>query len=66
MKNTLYSVSFILTCLGALQWGIVGIGGFFGKNFNIIAILTKGNTMIEYGIYTLVGLAGLLYIWFSV
>jgi uncharacterized membrane protein YuzA (DUF378 family) len=66
MKNTLYSVSFILTCLGALQWGMVGIGGFLGKNFNIIAVLTKGNSMIEYGIYTLVGLAGLLYIWFSV
>lgn len=65
MKNTLYSVSFILTCLGAVQWGIIGIGGFLGKNFNLVAVLTKGNTMIEYSIYTLLGLAGVVYIWFS-
>lgn len=65
MKNSLYSVSFILTCLGALQWGIVGIGGFLDKNLNIITMLTKGNTAIEYGIYILIGFAGLVYIWFS-
>jgi uncharacterized membrane protein YuzA (DUF378 family) len=65
MKNAIYSTTFIVVCLGAIQWGMVGIGGFVGKNFNVITVLTRGNSAIEYGVYTFVGLAGLLYIWFS-
>ncbi len=63
--NTLYSASFIITCLGALQWGLVGLGGFIGKNLNVIAFVSRGKTTIEYTLYLVVGLAAIAYIWLS-
>jgi uncharacterized membrane protein YuzA (DUF378 family) len=65
MKNALYSISFILTCTGSILWGVVALGGFLGKNFNVLAILSKGNSTLEYSIYGIFGLAGIAYVWFS-
>ncbi len=63
--NTIYSVSFIVTSLGALLWGIVGVGGFIGKNLNVISFLSKGNSLIEYSIYIFIGVCSVVYIWVS-
>lgn len=63
--NSLYTVSFIVTCLGSLFWGCIAVGHFAGKNFNIVYILSKGNTNLEYGIYLCIGICSLVYIWMS-
>jgi uncharacterized membrane protein YuzA (DUF378 family) len=63
--NTLYSVTFILTCLGAIQWGLIGIGGFMGKNINIVSMLSRGNGIIEYIIYLIIGISAVVHIWLS-
>jgi uncharacterized membrane protein YuzA (DUF378 family) len=63
--NTLYSATFILTCLGAIQWGLIGIGGFMGKNINIVSMLSRGNGIIEYTIYLIIGISAVVHIWLS-
>ncbi len=63
--NALYSISFIITSLGALLWGAVGVGGFIGKNLNVVSFISKGNSTIEYGIYIFIGVCSVLYIWIS-
>jgi uncharacterized membrane protein YuzA (DUF378 family) len=65
MKNALYSISFILTCTGSILWGVIAVGGFVGKNFNVLAILSKGNSTFEYILYGIFGISGLIYVWFS-
>jgi len=61
--NTLLSITFAITCFAAIQWGLIGLGGFLGKNLNIISFITRGNFLIEYIIYGLMGLSGVCYIW---
>ncbi len=63
--DTLYSVSFVITVLGAIQWGLIGLGGFIGKNINVISFLSRGNTIFEYSIYLGVGIFGVCYLWIS-
>jgi len=63
--NILYSLTFILTCLGAIQWGLIGIGGFMGKNINVVALLSRGNGIIEYAIYLVIGISAVVHIWLS-
>ena len=63
--NALYSLSFVVTSLGALLWGAVGVGGFIGKNLNVVSFISKGNSMIEYSVYIFIGICSVIYIWVS-
>lgn len=54
MKN----ISYILVIVGALNWGLVAIGGFLGTNLNIVNLLLGSWPMVEWIVYLLVGLAG--------
>ncbi len=63
--DTLYSISFVITVLGAIQWGLIGLGGFIGKNINVISFLSRGNSTFEYVAYSIIGISGLFYLWFS-
>ena len=54
MKN----ISSILVIVGALNWGLVAIGGFLGTNLNIVNLLLGSWPMVEWIVYLLVGLAG--------
>lgn len=65
LLQKIYSVSFIVVALAGVQWGLIGIGGFLNKNFNIINKLSFGNIHIEYGIYSVIGLFSILFIWLS-
>lgn len=54
--------SLILVIIGALNWGLVGIGGFLGSSWNVVDIIfaqALGVGVIADLIYLLVGLAGL-------
>jgi len=53
-------VSWILVIIGALNWGLVGIGGFFGSDFNVVGLILGGVSWLENLVYLLVGLAGLM------
>jgi len=54
MKNLAY----ILVIIGALNWGLVAIGGFVERNLNIVNLLLGSWPMVEWVVYLLVGLAG--------
>lgn len=50
-----------LVFVGALNWGLVGLGYFVdaAANWNVVNILFAGIPELEFGIYVLVGLASL-------
>ncbi|MEM3113043.1 MAG: DUF378 domain-containing protein [Candidatus Pacearchaeota archaeon] len=62
-KNALDWIAGVLVIIGAVNWGLVGIGGFAGGNWNVIAYL--GDTIANI-VYILVGLAGLYTIYMMV
>ena len=62
LLQKIYSISFIVVALAGVQWGLIGIGGFLNKNFNIINKLSFGNIYVEYGIYSVIGLFSILFI----
>ena len=58
-KCPMGKVFFILILIGGLNWGLIGLGGFLGKNFNVINLLLGGSSLIENIVYILIGLATL-------
>lgn len=57
--------SLILVIIGAINWGLVGIGGFIDANWNVVNLLVGSIPGLESLIYLLVGLAGLYELYFA-
>jgi uncharacterized membrane protein YuzA (DUF378 family) len=55
MKKAAWWLMFI----GALNWGLVGVGGFFGSNWNLVYLVFGKIPTLEFIIYVLVGLAAI-------
>lgn len=53
-KKWLHIVSFLLTVVGGLNWGLVGL-----LNFNLVSTLFGVGTTLEMLVYVLVGLSSL-------
>ena len=53
--RTLYIIALILTIIGALNWGMIGL-----FNFNLVSTLFGEGTLVSLVIYGLVGFAGLI------
>jgi len=64
--NYLDWASLVLVIVGALNWGLVGLGGFTGNELNLVA-LTVGQlgSSASNVVYLLVGLAGLYQVYFG-
>jgi uncharacterized protein len=54
MDNKLYILSKLLTIIGALNWGFVGL-----LNFDLVAAIFGKKSFLSRLVYTLVGLAGI-------
>lgn len=54
----LHMVSFILIIVGALNWGLVGLGSFVGSDLNLVHLILGSVPMLESLVYLVVGLAG--------
>lgn len=51
----------ILVAIGAINWGLVGLGGFFNGNWNLVSLLIGSwSPIVEYVVYVLVGIAGVM------
>jgi uncharacterized membrane protein YuzA (DUF378 family) len=61
MKAT-HMIAFVLLAIGGLNWGLVGIGGFAGANWNVIDLILGSWPAVEWIVYILVGLSALLLI----
>ncbi len=56
--QTLQKVCLLLTIIGAIVWGLIGI-----FDFNLVATIFGDNSTLSRIIYTLVGIAGLVNIY---
>lgn len=48
-----------LVIIGALNWGLIGLGGILEADLNVIGMLLGTVPVLEYLVYLLIGLAGL-------
>lgn len=58
-KGILYSIAMLLVIIGGINWGLVGLGGFIGGNWNLVDMIFGANSMLANFVYLLVGLSGL-------
>ena len=56
-------IAIILTVVGALNWGLVGLGGFMGSDLNVVNMILGSVPTVENIVYLLVGVSGLLVLW---
>ncbi|MFC7155013.1 DUF378 domain-containing protein [Halomarina halobia] len=57
--------SLALVIVGALVWGLVGLGMFVEANWNVVNVLLGSVPTVEALVYLLVGLAGLYELYFA-
>ncbi|MFA6554243.1 MAG: DUF378 domain-containing protein [Candidatus Paceibacterota bacterium] len=55
--KALHGVSFVLLVIGGLNWLLVGVGSWFGGNWNIVTLILGSISWLENLVYVLVGLA---------
>lgn len=53
--NAVNMVAWILVIVGALNWGLVGLGGFLGGNWNLVSMILGSMPALEWIVYILVG-----------
>ena len=59
-KGPLGSIAWVLLIIGGLNWGLVGIGGFLGSDWNVVKMILGSWPTVESMIYLLVGLSALV------
>ena len=52
-----HGVGYMLVLVGALNWGLVGLGGFIGRNLNLVNLLLGKWPVVEWIVYILIGLS---------
>lgn len=55
----MHMLAFILAIVGGLNWGLVGVGGFAGADWNLVHMILGAWPMVEWLVYILVGLSAL-------
>ncbi|MEK7591099.1 MAG: DUF378 domain-containing protein [Patescibacteria group bacterium] len=64
-KCTVCGTVCVLVVIGALNWGLVGLGGFLGRDLNVVNMLLGAWPYVEWIVYILIGLAGVMMIFSS-
>lgn len=57
--KSLHMVAWILVMVGALNWGLIGLGGFIGTNLDVVGMIFGSWPMVEWAVYILVGLSAI-------
>jgi|ETNmetMinimDraft_11_1059920.scaffolds.fasta_scaffold278578_2 uncharacterized membrane protein YuzA (DUF378 family) len=61
MANSgLCKASHWLILIGALNWGLVGVGDFMGQDLNVVNLVLGGMPQVESLVYVLVGLSAVM------
>ena len=50
----------LLVVVGAINWGLVGVGHFLGTDLNVVNMLLGSWPAVENIVYVLVGVAGVM------
>jgi uncharacterized membrane protein YuzA (DUF378 family) len=53
----LHMVAWVLVMIGALNWGLIGLGGFVGGNWNVVNLILGSWPQVEWLVYVLVGVS---------
>lgn len=53
--KTVQKICLVLTIIGAVNWGLIGL-----FDFNLVSTLFKGGTALQNIIYVIVGICGLI------
>jgi uncharacterized membrane protein YuzA (DUF378 family) len=59
MKAT-HITAFVLVIIGGLNWGLIGLGGFMGSDWNVVHMILGSWPSIEWLVYVLVGLSAIV------
>ena len=67
MENrcTVCKLACLLVIIGALNWGLIGLGGFVGSDWNVVHMVLGSWPKVEWIVYVLVGVGGVLKIFGS-
>lgn len=57
--KALSPIAMILTVVGGINWGLVGLGNLLGSNLNVVNLLLGSWPTVEAVVYVLVGLSAL-------
>jgi len=57
--KALHMVAWILLVVGGLNWLLVGVGGFAGSDWNVVAMIFGKWPQVEWLVYVLVGLSAI-------
>jgi uncharacterized membrane protein YuzA (DUF378 family) len=60
--KAIHVISFILVAIGGLNWGLIGLGGFFGSNWNLVGGIFGAWPQLLWIVYILVGIATIILI----
>ncbi len=52
-----HMIAFILLAVGGLNWGLIGLGGFTGNDWNLVHMILGSLPWLEWIVYLLVGLS---------
>jgi len=63
--NVVDWLSLALVIVGALNWGLVGLGNLVDANWNLVNLVLGSMPVLESIVYVLVGLAGLYELYFA-
>lgn len=55
----IHIVAFLLVVVGGINWGLVGLGGFMGADWNLVHMIVGNWPQVEWLVYVLVGLSAL-------
>lgn len=59
MHSSVGLIAYVLVIVGALNWGLIGLGHFVGSNLNVVNMILGPVSMdLEAIVYVLVGLSG--------
>lgn len=53
-------IAWWLVVIGALNWGLIGIGYFLNSNLNLVNLIFGRVAILEAAVYIVVGVAGVL------
>lgn len=56
-NKSVHMVAWILILVGALNWGLVGLGTLMSANWNLVNMLLGSMPIVETLVYILVGLS---------
>lgn len=54
------SVAFYLVIVGAINWGLIGLGYFFSSNWNLVGLIFGKVPVVEAIVYVVVGICAVV------